>query len=65
LWVVVRGAGGPLWRFFFGAPEKSSSTTARFADARGAFIVLRGAFLLLPDFAMNAASIAQTLEPGH
>jgi hypothetical protein len=57
---VVRGAGGPLGRFFFGAPAKFNSIAARFAGARGVFVALRWAFLFLLDFTMNAASIGHS-----
>jgi hypothetical protein len=51
---VVRGAGGPLGRFFFGAPEKLNSIAARFAGARRVFAALLGTFVFLLDFTMNA-----------
>src|ERR1051325_3434936 len=47
----MRGAGMPLRCFFFGAPEKSSSTATRFAGLRVVFAALRPCFLFLLDFA--------------
>jgi hypothetical protein len=54
--VVVRGAGGPLGRFFFGASEKSSLISARFAC--DCFVVPRLLFRLLPAFAMTAPPVS-------
>jgi hypothetical protein len=61
---VVRGACGPLGRFFFGASEKLNSTAARFAGTRGVFVVRRRAFLFLLDFTMNTASTGHSPSPG-
>jgi hypothetical protein len=62
LCVVVRGAGIPPGRFFFGRPEKSRSI-ARFICARGDFFVLRGAFRVLLDFTMKGYTYRYAQSP--
>jgi hypothetical protein len=53
---VVRGAGEPLGRFFFGAPAKFNSIAARLDGARGVLAFLRGTFLFLLDFTMTPSA---------